>query len=147
MSPALSSAPRFEAELVLALKPSPLLRTSILLLHILVIASVWMMPLTWLWKLSLILGIFLLGSYEWRRMPSLGHTDLKQLIWRATGGWEVETNTAKLQGAKLIQHFCTHRLTILHLKTPKRTWVIILLADNLEAIPGQLLRRRLKLLT
>lgn len=141
-----SSAQHFEAELVLDLKPSNLLLGFMLVTHSLVIVSVCLMPLAWFWKLALILLIGLLGVYEWHSQPSLGSKTFKGLIWRETGGWEVETAQGQWQAAKLTQHFSTLFITILHLQIQGKTWVVILLPDNLSVHNGQLLRRRLKLL-
>lgn len=146
MSPALSSAHTFEAELALQLKPSRLLLAFMLSIHSLVIASVGLMPLAWFWKLILIIAILLVGFYEWRGQPSLGSQAFKRLIWREAGGWELETAQGKLQAAKLTQHFSTRALTLLHLQAQGKTWVVILLPDNLDTVSGQLLRRRLRLL-
>lgn len=141
-----SSAQPFEAELVLDLKPSNLLLSFMLVTHSLVIFSVCLMPLAWFWKLPLILLIGLLGFYEWHSQPSLDSKAFKSLIWRETGGWEVETAQGQWQAAKLIQHFSTLLITILHLQVQGKIWVVILLPDNLATNQGQLLRRRLKLL-
>lgn len=141
-----SSAEIFEAELVLPMKTSRLLQILTLALHLIVITSVYLMPLAWFWQLSLIVGIVAMGFYEWRLQPSLAYTGLTKIIWRESGGWELETSQAQLKAAKLTQNFCTYLLIILHLQTQKRTWVVILLPDNLDTIKGQLLRRRLKLL-
>ena len=141
-----SSAQPFEAELVLDLKPSNLLLSFILVTHSLLLAIVCLMPLAWFWKLALILLIGLLGVYEWRSQPSLGSKTFKSLIWRETGGWEVETAQGQWYAAKLAQHFSILFITILHLQIQGKTWVVILLPDNLATNQGQLLRRRLKLL-
>jgi fatty acid desaturase len=141
-----SSAQPFEAELVLDLKPSNLLLSFMLVAHSLVIVSVCLMPLAWFWKLALILLIGLLGFYEWRSQPSLGPKTFTSLSWRETGGWELETTQGQWQAAKLTQHFSTLFITILHLQIQGKTWVVILLPDNLATSQGQLLRRRLKLL-
>lgn len=104
------------------------------------------MPLAWFWKLALILLIGLLGFYEWYSQSSLGSKTFTSLSWRETGGWEVETAQGQWQAAKLAQHFSTLFITILHLQVQSKTWVVILLPDNLTTNQGQLLRRRLKLL-
>ncbi|MFZ1385882.1 MAG: protein YgfX [Thiolinea sp.] len=141
-----SSAQPFEAELVLDLKSSNLLLSFMLITHSLVLAIVCLMSLAWFWKLALILLIGLLGIYEWRSQPSLGSKTFKSLIWRETGGWELETAQDQWQAAKLTQHFSTLFITILHLQIQGKTWVVILLPDNLNVHNGQILRRRLKLL-
>ena len=141
-----SSAQPFEAELMLDLKSSNLLLSFMLVTHSLVLASVCLMPLAWFWKLALILLIGLFGFYEWRSQPSLGCKAFKGLIWRETGGWELETTQGQWQAAKLNQHFSSLLITILHLQIQGKTWVLILVPDNLAASQGQLLRRRLKLL-
>lgn len=141
-----SSAQPFEAELVLDLKPSNLLLSFMLLTHSLALASVCFMPMTWFWKLGLILLIGLLGFYEWHSQPSLGSRAFNSLIWRETGGWELATAQGQSQAAKLTQHFSTLFITILHLQVQGKTWVVILLPDNLSVQNGQILRRRLKLL-
>lgn len=142
----LSSAQTFEAELVLPLKPSLLLQTFLLALHILIIASVCFMPLAWVWKLGLILGILLVGFYEWRKQPSLGYSGFKQLIWRESGGWELETAQGKFAAIQLTQHFNSSLLTILHVQVQAKVWVVLLLPDNLDPVSRQLLHRRLKLI-
>lgn len=146
MALALSSAQVFEAELTLPLKPSRLLLTFTLLIQALVLISVCLMPLTWLWKLGLILSIALLSFYEWHSQPSLGASNFKTLIWRETGGWELELAQGKRQAVKLTQHFSTNLLTILHLQLHNQTTVVVLLSDNLDAANRQILKRRLKLM-
>ena len=141
-----SPAQSFEAELSLTLKPSNFLLSIMLLTHSLVLVSVGFMPIAWFWKLALSLLIVLLGLHEWRLQPSLGSKTFKSLIWRETGGWELETAQGQWQAAKLTQHFSSLRITILHLHIQDKTWVVILLPDNLATNQGQLLRRRLKLL-
>lgn len=141
-----SSAHSFEAELSLTLKPSNLLLSFMLLTHSLVLVSVGFMPMVLFWRLALSLLIVFLGLYEWRSQPSLGCKAFKSLIWRETCGWELETAQGQWQAAKLSQHFSSLLITILHLQIQGKTWVLILLPDNLAASQGQLLRRRLKLL-
>jgi hypothetical protein len=146
MFPALSSAQVFEAELVLKLQASRLLQTFFLLLHSFVLLIVLFMPLTWAWKLLLMLGITALGVYEWRSQVSLGNCAFSQLIWRESGAWELVTAAGKHQGSSLIQQFSSTLITILHLKVQHKTLVVIFLPDNLAADAQQILRRRLKLL-
>lgn len=141
----LSSAQSFEAELSVPLGLSPLLLSFSIVLHILVLSALVWMPLLWYWKLGLLGLISLLSFYEWCSQPSLGNRDFSRLIWRETGGWELLSVQGKLQAAKLMQHFSSRLLTILHLQVQGKTKVIIFLPDNLEPVPAQVLRRRLNL--
>lgn len=141
-----SSAQVFEAELVLPLLPSRLLLGFVVLINLFVLICVGLMPLTWIWKLSLMLMISLLSFYEWRAQLSLGNQRFSTLIWRETGGWEILSAEEKLQAAKLAQHFSSRFMTILHLQVQGTMQVVIFLPDNLDAVNAQILRRRLNLL-
>ncbi len=146
MSHALSSAQVFEAELVLKLQPSRLLLSFMLLINLFVLTSVCFMPLSGFWKIGLSLLISLISFHEWRAQLSLGHRNFSTLIWRETGGWEILSVEGKLQAAKLVQHFNSRLITILHLQVQGKMQVVIFLPDNLDAVSAQVLRRRLHLL-
>lgn len=145
MSRALSSAQVFEAELILRLLPSRLLLSFMLLINLFVLTSVCFMPLSWLWKLGLSLLISLVSFHEWRAQLSLGNRNFSTLIWRETGGWEILSVEGKLQAAKLVQHFNSRLITILHLQVQRKMQVVIFLPDNLDAVSARVLRRRLHL--
>lgn len=142
-----SSAQIFEAELVLPLLPSHLLFGFVVLINLFVLICVSLMPLVWIGKLSLMLMISLLSFYEWRAQVSLGNRRFSILIWRETGGWEILSAEEKLQAAKLIQHYSSRLMTILHLQVQGRMQVVIFLPDNLDAVNAHILKRRLNLLT
>lgn len=142
-----SSTQPFEAELILNLQASRLLLGFIVLSHSLVASLVCYMPLSILWKWSLVLGILIAGSYTWRLHAGLRKAALQTVIWRALGAWEIKTNQQpNLKAAQLTQYFSHPLLSILHLKTQKQRWVVIILPDNLDAVSRQILRRRLRLL-